>query len=138
MIAERTSTSALAVLKRHRTLVAVAALSRTDAVVETGHRSLSKLLVECLHVDAGEARRLIRHAALLVAPEPGVFGGAAPEPVLPATAAVAAVGGLGEEHVDVVWKTVERLRAVSPALPDGVVEEVERQLAGACQVSCVS
>lgn len=114
-----------------RTLDAVAALGATDAVPETGHRSLSRLLAEHLRLDPAEARRLLRHASLLVAGAVGSTGPTGPaEPDLPASARAARDGAVSPGHVEVIDKTVTRLRRVVPSLPPEVVEESERQLAG--------
>ena len=55
----------------HRVLSTVRELARSNAVTETGHRNLTRLVQEHLRVDPADARRLIHHAELLAPPDPG-------------------------------------------------------------------
>jgi len=93
---------------------ALRGLQASDAVAETGYRSVTRLLEDHVRIDQSEAQRLTRHAAALatrVSPT-----GTPQPPDLPATAALVDDGTIGPGHVEVIRKTMRRLDAVVPAL----------------------
>jgi len=100
-----------------RLYTAIHALDTDGVAVETGHRSTSRLLEEHLHLDRGDARRLLRHADLLT-PGHGLTGQPTPA-ALPATAD--ALGVIDDRHVTVIagtMKTVDRLEHIDPDTRD--------------------
>ncbi|MEJ2871999.1 DUF222 domain-containing protein, partial [Actinomycetospora sp. OC33-EN08] len=82
----------------------------SDAVAESGYRDLPRLLADHARLDPAETKRLARHAEAL---HPRVTpAGATVEPDLPATCTMVDDGEAGDGHVEVIWKTMTRLRGV--------------------------
>ena len=102
-------------------------LQASDAVAETGYKSVTRLLEDHVRIDRTEALRLTRHADSL-ATTTSPTGTTVP-PDLPATVAVVDDGTAGPGHVEVIRKTMRRLHAVVPALADEVLATTEAQLA---------
>ncbi|MFC5062820.1 HNH endonuclease signature motif containing protein [Actinomycetospora atypica] len=114
-------------LAHARAYRALQGLQASDAVTETGYRSVTRLLEDHVRIDPSEALRLTRHAASLATT---VSPTGSPEPAdLPATAALVEAGTIGPGHVEVIRKTLHRLDAVVPALADEVLATTETQLA---------
>jgi hypothetical protein len=106
---------------------ALVGLDASDAVAESGYRSLSRLLADHLRINPDEALRLDRHAHSLT---PTVSPTGAPVPAeLPATAALVAAGIIGPAHVEVIRRTLRRLAGVVPALDPDLLATTETQLA---------
>jgi Domain of unknown function (DUF222) len=80
----------------------VAVLQRRGAFAERGYKSTAGALSDLLGWERFEARRLV-NAADHVSPRIGLDGTELP-PLLPATAAAFAAGGVGIRHVDVIAK----------------------------------
>ena len=87
------------------TVDAVATLQRRGAFAERGYKSTAGALSDLLGCERFEARRLV-NAADHVSPRIGLDGTELP-PLLPATAATFAAGGVGLRHVDVIAKLLD-------------------------------
>ncbi|MDL5156241.1 HNH endonuclease signature motif containing protein [Actinomycetospora termitidis] len=112
---------------------AILALEGSDAVAESGYRDLPRLLSDHVRLDPAESRRLARHAEAL---HPTVTpAGATLEPDLPATSTVVDHGEAGDGHVEVIRKTMTRLRGVED-LPAEVLATTEEQLAQLARTHC--
>ena len=105
---------------------ALTALHASDAIAESGYRSLPRLLADHLRVDDTETTRLHRHARALT---PTLSPTGTPIPAaLPATATQVTAGVIGPGHVEVIRKTMNRLAAVAGLDPD-TLATTETQLA---------
>ncbi|MEJ2867806.1 DUF222 domain-containing protein [Actinomycetospora sp. OC33-EN08] len=116
-----------------RVYQAIAALDASDAVAESGYRDLPRLLADHARLDPAESRRLARHAEAL---HPRVTpAGATVEPDLPATCTMVDDGEAGDGHVEVIVKTMTRLRGVDDLDAD-VLATAEEQLAELARTHC--
>jgi hypothetical protein len=101
---------------RFQLLERIAELRACDAATHTGYRTSRRLIQDLWHLDAGEAGRLIADADVLTART--TLTGEPLPPVLPATAAAAADGLLGEHHLRVIRRAVEHLDRAAGIDPD--------------------
>ena len=108
---------------------AINALRDSDAVAETGYRNLARLLEDHIRLDPSHVKRLAVHATAL---RPTTSPSGTPTPaVLPATAARVDDGDLGSEHVQIIERTITRLRALpdDAGITDDVIDTTEHELA---------
>ena len=108
---------------------AINALQESDAVAETGYRNLARLLEDHIRLDPSHVKRLAVHATAL---RPTTSPSGTPTPaVLPATAARVDDGELGSEHVQIIERTITRLRALpdDAGISDDVIDTTEHELA---------
>ncbi|GAA4855376.1 hypothetical protein GCM10023201_57070 [Actinomycetospora corticicola] len=102
------------------------ALRASDVLAETRYQRLPRLLEDHVRLDPQTVTRLDRHAEAL---HPHVTPTGATTPAqLPATAAAVDDGVIDGQHVEIITKTMDRLRKV-PELDDGVLAVAEEQLA---------
>ncbi|MFC5063179.1 DUF222 domain-containing protein, partial [Actinomycetospora atypica] len=108
---------------------AITALRESDAVTETGYKNLARLLEDHIRLDPAHVKRLAVHATALH-PTTTASGTRVPA-ALPATAARVSDGEIGAEHVQVIERTITRLRALpaDTALPDEVIDTTGEELA---------
>ncbi len=111
---------------RYQQLERVQQLRACEAASATGYRSTRRLIQELWHLDAGEAGRLIADADSLC-PTVSMTGEPIPAP-LPATAAAAESGAVGEQHVRVVRRVTDHLARVD-GLDSDTLEAAEQVLA---------
>ncbi|NYD36061.1 DUF222 domain-containing protein [Actinomycetospora corticicola] len=106
---------------------AVTALRASDVLAETRYQRLSRLLEDHVRLDPKTVAILDRHAGAL---HPHVTPTGATTPAqLPATAAAVDDGVIDGHHVEIVAKTMDRLRKVDD-LDETVLAVAEEQLAG--------
>ncbi|NYD35678.1 HNH endonuclease signature motif containing protein [Actinomycetospora corticicola] len=106
---------------------AVTALRASDVLAETRYQRLPRLLEDHVRLDPKTVAMLDRHAEVLH-PHTTPTGATTPAQ-LPATAAAVDDGVIDGYHVEIINKTMDRLRKV-PELDDGVLAVAEEQLAG--------
>ncbi|GAA4930682.1 uncharacterized protein DUF222 [Actinomycetospora succinea] len=104
----------------------VAELEALGVAEKSGDRSTSRLLQETWRVGVAEAKRLVGEAADLCV-RTSIPGEQLPAR-LPATAAAAAAGTIGEAHIAIIRKTMARLDRVE-GLPVATWEQAESTLA---------
>ncbi|WP_433803511.1 DUF222 domain-containing protein [Actinomycetospora sp. CA-084318] len=105
-------------LAEHALLTAIAELAQTAAWTATGHRDLGRLLEELWRVDHAHATHLLRHAEH-TQPTVALSGQDLP-PRPPAGARAAAEGALGEEHLRVLVRAMDRVRAIHDIEPEQI------------------
>jgi hypothetical protein len=110
----------------YRRLTQVAELEALGVAERCGDCSTSRLLQETWRIGPGEANRLLAEATDLC-PRTTLHGAPLP-PRLPATAAVASAGEIGDAHVAIIRRTMARLDRVED-LPAGEWENAEATLA---------
>lgn len=102
-------------LAEHALLAALGELAETAAWTPTGHRDVGRFLEELWRVDHAHARHLQRHAEATL-PMVALSGQDLP-PRLPSSAAAAADGAIGEEHLRVLVRAMERITAIEDIEP---------------------
>ncbi len=101
----------------------ISELEVRNAAAESGYRSLRELLRDALRITPREAARRIAHANALNE-TPLVSGGSVPAS-LPATAAAAANGALGPDHIHEI---AQALTALPPHIEPDAVADAERTM----------
>ncbi|NYD34671.1 HNH endonuclease signature motif containing protein [Actinomycetospora corticicola] len=105
---------------------AITSLRDSDVLAETRYQRLPRLLEDHVRLDPQTVTRLDRHADALH-PHTTPTGATTPAQ-LPASAAAVDDGVIDGAHVEIIAKTMDRLRNVSE-LDDGVLAVAEEQLA---------
>lgn len=124
---------AAARLAEHALLGAIGELAETGAWTATGHRTLGRLLEELWRVDHAHAGHLVRHAEAAL-PLVALSGQDLP-PRLPASAAAAAEGAIGEEHLRVLVRAMDRIAAIEDIDPAQVTAAEDLLASSARQLS---
>ncbi|GAA4821898.1 hypothetical protein GCM10023201_04560 [Actinomycetospora corticicola] len=105
-------------LAEHALLAAIGDLAETAAWTTTGHRDLGRFLEELWRVDHAHAAHLLRHAEQTL--QMVALSGQELPPRLPASAQAAAEGAIGEEHLRVLVRAMDRVRSIEDIEPEQV------------------
>ncbi|NMO88278.1 HNH endonuclease signature motif containing protein [Actinomycetospora sp. TBRC 11914] len=120
-------------LAEHALLTTIGELAETAAWTSTGHRDLGRFLEELWRLDHAHARHLLRHAEQAL-PLVALSGQDLP-PRLPASAAAAADGAIGEEHLRVLVRAMDRIIALEDIEPAQVTAAEDLLASSARQLS---